>query len=139
MHLYKAIAFLGLASTILAIPAPTKAPAPSHELPDGLPNPSRSQLEQIEQKAHGTLPNGPPPPVISNKGIINLKLIAFNELFEVAFFNELITNITENIKGYRFATHKEREHALRALKAILAVSPFSMHPPSLPALTYDTG
>lgn len=139
MHLYKAIAFLGLASTIIAIPAPTKTPAPSRELPDGLPNPSPSQLELIEQNAHGTLPNAPPPPVISDMGILNLQLIAFNELFEVAFFNGLITNITKNVEGYQFSTAQERDHVLRALRAILAVSFFGVYPPSLPPLTYDTG
>ncbi|KAK5806307.1 hypothetical protein VI817_000565 [Penicillium citrinum] len=90
------------------------------QLPDGLPYPSPSELALIEQHAHGTLPNTSPPPVISNKGIVNLQLIAFNELFEVAFFNELVTNITENVGGYRFSDPDDKSLVLASLEAILA-------------------
>lgn len=123
MHLFfKAITFLSLASAIIGAPTPPQKPAnSSHELPDGLPYPTHEQREVIEQNAHGTLPNGSPPPVISNKGIVNLQLIAFNELFEVAFFNDLIGNITRNVAGYTFSNNTERDIVLRALKAILAV------------------
>ncbi|KAJ5689931.1 hypothetical protein N7462_004323 [Penicillium macrosclerotiorum] len=109
LHLF----FVLLSGTFLAIAAPV-------ELPDGMPFPSPSELKLIEKKAHGTLPNGPPPPVISQDGIINLKLIAFNELFEVAFFNELITNITEGVEGYRFTDTEDQHLVLESLKAILA-------------------
>lgn len=122
MHLFhKAFIFLGLASAILAAPTPPKPSTLSHNLPDGMPDPSPEQRKIIEQNAHGTLPNGPPPPVISDKGIVNLQLIAFNELFEVAFFNDLVTNITSNVTGYTFSNSTERNIVLRALKAILAV------------------
>lgn len=122
MHsLYKVITFLSLVSSIIAAPtSPNRGP--SHQLPDGFPTPSPSQLNQIEANAHGTLPNGPPPPTISNMGIVNLQLIAFNELFEVAFFHELFTNITDNVPGYQFSDEEERNVTLRNLKAILAVS-----------------
>ena len=116
-----AFALMSLVSSLTAAPT-ARAPDTGEELPDGLPYPSPSELNVIEQNAHGTLPNGAPPPVISNRGILNLKLIAFNELFEVAFFSELITNITENVDGYRFTDDDDRTQTLSWLKVILAVS-----------------
>ncbi|KAJ5587597.1 uncharacterized protein N7459_003362 [Penicillium hispanicum] len=119
MHLLNAaVAVLSLASAIAA--APLKTVRASSELPDGMPNPSPSELKKIEENAHGTLPNGPPPPVISDLGIVNLQLIAFNELFEVAFFNELLVNITKNVEGYRFSNDSDRDLILRSFRAILA-------------------
>ncbi|KAJ5160269.1 uncharacterized protein N7482_007273 [Penicillium canariense] len=115
-NLYLAGALVSLACFVTAAPTSLMR----GQLPDGMPSPGPSELKQIEQSAHGTLPNGPPPPAISNQGIVNLKLIAFNELFEVAFFNELITNITENVEGYRFNKAEEQTVVLDALKAILA-------------------
>lgn len=117
-----AITLLSAVSLVIAAPTRTDAPDLDDHPPDGMPNPSPSELKEIEQNAHGTLPNGPPPPVISDLGIVNLKLIAFNELFEVAFFDELITNITENVKGYTFPDENSRKFVLEALQAILAVN-----------------
>ncbi|KAE8345466.1 hypothetical protein BDV24DRAFT_148075 [Aspergillus arachidicola] len=79
-------------------------------LPDGMPNPSEEQLKKIQLRAHGTLPNTPLPSKISKEGITNLQLIAFNELFEVAFYNELLLNITK----------KKRDFIIESLVAILA-------------------
>ena len=105
-------------SFVLSAPAHPKGNA---ALPDGLPNPSQGQIEAIQQRAQGTLPNTPPPARISSEGITNLKLIAFAELFEVAFFDELLRNITTNMHGYQFPDPRERENSIRALMAILAV------------------
>lgn len=123
-----AFALLGAASLVAAAPIDKKASDFDRELPDGLPYPSPSELALVEQNAHGTLPNTSPPPVISNKGITNLQLIAFNELFEVAFFNELVTNITENVEGYRFSDPDDKNLVVASLKAILAVSQPSIIP-----------
>jgi hypothetical protein len=92
--------------------------------PDGFPNPSSSQVQQIEQTALGTLANGPPPPsgAISADGITNLQLINLNENFEVYFFTSLVNNITNNVTGFEFSDPKERAFALKALTTILAVS-----------------
>jgi hypothetical protein len=123
MHfLLSAIALLGVVPFLTAAPTAKNPPKANQDLPDGLPYPSPGELREIEQNAHGTLPNGPPPPVISNEGIVNLKLIAFNELFEVAYFSELITNITENVEGYRFTDDDDRNETLSWLQVILAVS-----------------
>jgi hypothetical protein len=121
MHFHGAVVtLLGVASVVFAAPTGTADGQP--QLPNGLPNPSRSQLAQIEKNAHGTLPNAPPPSNISAKGITNLKLIAFNELFEVAFFKELLLNITNNVTGYEFSDKSDRDFAIKSFTAILAVS-----------------
>ncbi|KAJ5951912.1 uncharacterized protein N7479_010325 [Penicillium vulpinum] len=116
MHFHIAV-LLGVAHLTLAAPFLNVS---HHPLPDGMPNPSPSELEEIEQNAHGTLPNGPPPNGISEGGITNLKLIAFNELFEVAFFDQLITNITDKVVGYRFSDEDDYNLVLKSLKVILA-------------------
>lgn len=121
-----AIALLSAVSLVYTTPLSLRASDLDQELPDGLPYPSPSELALVEQHAHGTLPNTSPPPVISNNGIINLQLIAFNEMFEVAFFNELVTNITENVQGYRFSDPDDKRLVVESLKAILAVSPPSI-------------
>ncbi|KAJ5826075.1 hypothetical protein N7474_003213 [Penicillium riverlandense] len=113
-----AIALLGITAFVCA--APTGTADGQTPLPDGLPNPSQEQLAEIEQNARGTLPNSPPPPFISEMGITNLKLIAFNELFEVAYFNELLMNITTNVTGYTFSDDKDRDFIIEAFTAILA-------------------
>ncbi|KAL5398175.1 hypothetical protein PMIN03_012805 [Paraphaeosphaeria minitans] len=48
-----------------------------------------------------------------------MTLIAFNELFEVAFFFELVQNITNNVVGYDLG--EGREEILEDLTVILAV------------------
>lgn len=91
-------------------------------LSNGFPkvaNPS-SQLTAIEQQAHGTLPNGPPPPSITADTEASLELIAFNELFEVAFFTELLSNVTNNVTGFQFADSNKRNTVITALTAIQA-------------------
>lgn len=116
---FRFAALLGVAHLCLAAPI-TNLTSPKI-LPDGLPTPSPSELESIEERAHGTLPNGAPPSGISEGGLTNLKLVAFNELFEVAFFEELITNITEKVVGYRFSNEDDYDFVLNGLKVILAV------------------
>jgi hypothetical protein len=83
-------------------------------------NPS-DQLTAIEVAAHGSLPNGPPPPTRpSNNSLTSLQLIAFNELFEVAFFTELIANITNHVDGYRIHNDDDRNFLLNDLLAVQA-------------------
>ena len=92
-------------------------------LANGFPNiknPS-AQLNKIEKEAGGTLPNGSPPPSIHGDSEVSLGFIAFNELFEVAFFTELIQNITLNKPGYTAADiPTDRDFVLRTLKVVLA-------------------
>jgi len=87
-------------------------------LPNGFPNPSSDAVLQIQLDADGTLPNGPPPASISPDGLTSLKLIALNELFEVAFFNELVYNVSNKVHGYDLGYG--HEYVMDALKAITA-------------------
>ena len=48
------------------------------------------------------------------------ELIAFNEIFEVAFFSSLINNITSNYDGYGIGSSVLKDYVLKALDAVLA-------------------
>jgi len=87
-------------------------------LQDGFPNPNTDQVLVIQSQAQGTLPNGPPPPTLSPEGVKNLQLIALNELFEVAFFSELLFNVTNKAPGYDLGYGQE--YVLDTLKSIVA-------------------
>ncbi|KAL8750421.1 MAG: hypothetical protein Q9199_007079 [Rusavskia elegans] len=77
--------------------ATVAAPFP---LPDGFPNPNYTQLLSIEKLAGGFLPNYRLPTSLSKNATTALQLLAHNEIFEVAFFNQLLTNITTAVPGY---------------------------------------
>lgn len=100
------------------------ASAPKFQTPDefplknGFPNPNATATTAIEHLAGGTLSDAPPPPNPGPDGITSLQLIAFNELFEVAFFTDLIANITSGCPGYQDVD----DTILDALVAIQAVS-----------------
>lgn len=87
-------------------------------LSNGFPNPPTDQLLNIQKQAFGTLPNGPPPAKISPDGITSLKLIALNEIFEVAFFTELVYNVTNKAPGYDLGYG--HQYVLDSLNAIIA-------------------
>src|SRR5271163_1266417 len=96
MHSKIAIA-AGLSCLSVVSAAPFSFP-----LSNGFPtvaNPSDA-LTAIELAAQGSLPNGAPPKSVNSDTLTSLKLIAFNELAEVAFFTELIYNITNQVEGY---------------------------------------
>jgi len=86
-------------------------------VPNAFPTPGPQELLAIEQQAGGTLSDAPPPPFPGKDGITNLQLIAFNELFEVAFFTELIANITNSVPNYEVDAF-----TMKALKAVQGVS-----------------
>ena len=103
-------------------PPTSSGAAGSLPLSNGFPNitnPS-SQLTAIEEQAHGTLPNGPPPASVTADTLTSLELIAFNELFEVAFFTDLIYNITNNVPGYEIGGKGVQQFVLNALIAVQA-------------------
>ncbi|KAL4980284.1 hypothetical protein BDW66DRAFT_156858 [Aspergillus desertorum] len=105
----------------LALAAPTAESVDSNPLlPHDLPHPTPEQLQRIEQAAHGTLPGLPLPTNASAAGITNLQLLAFQEHVEVAFFHQLVGNITRNVSGYTFINDAERQFALRSLMTALA-------------------
>lgn len=87
---------------------------------DGFPSPSPQQLLGTQQRAHGTLSNSTPPAEVSPDTITSLQVIAAQEQFEAAFFQQLLTNVTNNVTGFRIADDS-REFTVRALTAIVAV------------------
>jgi len=88
----------------------------------GFPTPNDDQLAKIEETAHGTLPNAPPPPpgALSAEGITNIQFVNFNENFEVAYFGSLLHNVTTNVPGFEIKDHKERDFIIEILSAVLA-------------------
>jgi len=52
--------------------------------------------------------------------LVSLDFIAFNELFEVAFFTELVQNITDKVPGYQYSDIPNRDQVLAALKVVVA-------------------
>ncbi|KAI0022623.1 sexual development protein [Xylariomycetidae sp. FL0641] len=88
---------------------------------DGFPEPNEQQLLDIEKQAGGLLPNAPPPPELSDAGITNFQLIAFNENFEVAFFSSLIDNITNHVPGFtNTSSYRNEGEILEILKTVKA-------------------
>jgi len=120
--MFSLVSFTALVAGIAcAAPAGKREMSPDgvyFPLPNGFPNPSQDQLMKIELDADGPLSNGPPPASISPDGITNLKLIALNEIFEVAFFTELVYNVTNKVSGYDLGYG--HEYVMDALKAITA-------------------
>ncbi|KAJ5312787.1 hypothetical protein N7508_003617 [Penicillium antarcticum] len=116
MHFHILPILLGV-SYVLAAPLNVSG---HKNLPNGLITPSPSELETIEENAHGTLPNGPTPLSISEGGIVSLQMIAMNAMFEVSFFDALIENITAEVPGYRFASDDDKQFILSGLEVILA-------------------
>ena len=96
---------LALASQLISVVAtPAQRPAQQpfkYPLSNGFPNlgPTDPAVAQIQQQAHGTLPNRASALDISSQSALVWELIAFNALFEVAFFTSLLNNLTHNGPG----------------------------------------
>lgn len=107
---------LGLASAAPAVTRDVTVPTTN-----GFPSPNAQQLVAINKKADGQISNAPPPPKIANSSLTAFQLIAFNELFEVAFFNSLAQNVTNNVTGFEVG-HMEKHKLLNILDTVIAVS-----------------
>ncbi|KAL8806401.1 MAG: hypothetical protein Q9200_005043, partial [Gallowayella weberi] len=83
-------------TTILTFAVGVAAAPFDYPLPDGFPNPSPAQIEAIGKAAGGPLPNLPLPATLSPGAITSLQLLGTNEMFEVAFFSQLLYNIINN-------------------------------------------
>ncbi|KAK5163629.1 uncharacterized protein LTR77_010578 [Saxophila tyrrhenica] len=92
-------------------------------LPNGFPNIAKGspQLTTLEQQAHGELSNGAAPTNLHPDTVNSLAFIAFNELFEVSFFTQLVDKIVKSAPGF---TSKDipadRDTVLADLKVIVA-------------------
>ncbi|KAK4574616.1 hypothetical protein LTR86_001457 [Recurvomyces mirabilis] len=89
-------------------------------LPNGFPTVNNALLHDIAEAAHGSLPNAPLATHLSAGSVTIFELIAFNEIFEVAFFSSLINNITNNVHGFEIPSQVLRTYVLDTLTAVLA-------------------
>ncbi|KAJ3497797.1 hypothetical protein NLG97_g1621 [Lecanicillium saksenae] len=98
---------------------------------DGFPKPNAQQQLSIAKDAGGLLPNVPLPTKLGPGSKTTFQLIAFNELFEIAFFDSLLTNVTKGVEGYKINNHidkitkilttvraQEEQHAIAADAAL---------------------
>lgn len=120
-------------STILAlfITAANVAATPfKFPLPDGFPSPDPAQLAMIEKEAQGSLPNGALPTILKDTGVTTLQLLALNEIFEVAYFSELLANVTKGVPGYdaKSIAPLDKKYVVDTLTAIVNVSLAQNHP-----------
>ncbi|KAL9112954.1 MAG: hypothetical protein Q9227_002819 [Pyrenula ochraceoflavens] len=112
---------LSFFSVVPFLAAFTAAAPPSFPLSNGFPNPSPAALNDIQQQALGTLPNGPPPTKLANSSCTSFQVIAFNEIHEVAFFSELLANITAHHPGdYAIHDPKKKDLVVKTITAIIA-------------------
>jgi hypothetical protein len=86
---------------------------------NGFPNPNATGLAAIEKQADGQLGNAPPPPKLNASSVAAFQLIAFNELFEVAYFTSLRYNVSNEVCGYET---EDKKRLVSILDTIIAVS-----------------
>jgi hypothetical protein len=111
---------IALASAFsLAAAAPFKFP-----LANGFPSLNATAMEEVFKLAGGTLPNGPLPKTLKKDGVQTLQLVAANELFEVAYFTELLKNVTDGVAGYDV---EDKDYVIKTLTAVVNVTPPLSH------------
>ncbi|KAK8149473.1 vesicle coat component [Beauveria asiatica] len=125
MFATKSISLLGLLGLV------TGAAVPSN---DGFPMPNKDQQVTLAKQAGGKLPNVALPKKLGPGSTTAFQLIAFNELFETAYFDSLLQNITNGVQGYEaddkeelikiFSAVRAQEelHALAAQTALMAAN-----------------
>lgn len=101
------------AAISLAVAAPFKYP-----LANGFPNLNATAQAEVYKLAGGTLPNGPLPSTLKKDGVATLQLLAANELFEVAYFTELLQNVTNDVTGYDVP---DKDYVIKTLTAVVNV------------------
>lgn len=107
------------APTLLCPFALVQAAPFSFPLPNGFPFPSDAALEELFTRAGGNFTNAPLAPKFDDDSLTSWKLQAFNEFLEVAFFTQLIANITDSVPGYEL-DGESKEGILGALMTIQA-------------------
>lgn len=81
-------------STVAAVPF-------SFPLVNGFPNLNATTFQEVFKLAGGTTPNVSPPTSLKAGSVQSLQLMAATEFFEIAYFTELLQNITSGVPGYR--------------------------------------
>ncbi|TQV91024.1 COPII coat assembly protein sec16 [Cordyceps javanica] len=92
----------------------TGAAVPSN---DGFPMPSQDQQVMLAKQAGGKLPNVALPKELGPGSTTAFQLIAFNELFETAYFDSLLRNITNGVQGYEAENKQELIHIFTTVRA----------------------
>lgn len=134
--------FLLAVTLPLAFGAPAATPPNGYgadfkfPLANGFPNPSQSAISKIESLAGGTLPNGAAPSSPGSAGILDFQVIATNELFEVAYFTELLYNVTNGVEGYGTGS-LSKSYVEKSLMAIKNVSMHSTDGSGMLVCAYD--
>lgn len=91
----------------------------SYPLANGFPDLTDSAKAQVNVLAHGIEPNGGAP-TLDADSLLSFQLIAFNEIWEVAFFTDLLFNVTNDISGYAISDSSAKATMVNALTAIQA-------------------
>lgn len=108
-------------AAVAASAASLDAAAPfSFPLANGFPNLNSTAMAEVYKLAGGTLPNGALPTNLTASATQTLQLIAANELFEVAYFTELLNNVTNKVPGYD--SIPDYDYVVKTLTAVRAVS-----------------
>jgi len=117
---FASASLIGLSCLAVVSAAPTFSFG-NNPLGNNFPTPATAQIAAIETQAHGSLPSGGPPPphAPSADTLTSLRLIAFNELFEVAFFTELLDLIQNKAPGF-WDDSKDMNFIIDALTAVQA-------------------
>lgn len=111
------ICLLGLLSLGIGV---VDAGAFKFPLANGFPFPSESALQDLFVTAGGNFTNHPPAVKFDEDSLTSWKLQAFNEFLEVAFFTQLIANITGKVSGYEL-DESNYDKILNTLTRIQAV------------------
>jgi hypothetical protein len=128
-------------TAVLAIFTSFAAAAP-FSLPNGFPTPDAAALQQvyvvsssqsvpremvlIVQAAGGTLPDTPLPTSLPADATQTLQVIAYNEIFEVAFFSSFLNNVTNGVDGFTDLP-VDKDYLVQTLTAIVNVRPTSSY------------
>lgn len=78
------------------------------------------------QAAGGTLPNTPLPTALPADAVQTLQVIAYNEIFEVAYFSSLLANVTNGVDGYTDLP-LDKDFIISILTAVVAVSLYRLY------------
>jgi len=117
MHFTAVVLTLVMASVALA------APFNPFPLANGFPNLNTTAQQKVFRIAGGSLPDGPLPTSLTPAGSQTLQLIALNELFEVAYFTQLLSNITNGVDGYEDGDDTEIINALEVIINVRLILP----------------
>lgn len=99
--------------------APLKSGTPfQFPLPNGFNGTlNATELNNTNIQAQGTQPNGAAPVPLTEDDLLSFQMIAFNEIFEVAYFTDLLYNVTNNVTGYVVTDQGIGVKALQAIQA----------------------